>query len=225
MKIISLGQAGLMIENEGSIILIDPYLSNNVEKFEPQNKRKLPINESLFSIKPSCLIFTHCHLDHYDIETIKKYENLEKITTFSPLSVFKDIATRFQKFDNKLVSIGDSFKIGSLEFKTIKAYHSDPEAVGYILNYNGKNIYIVGDSLYKDDLVRNFAAIDKLDYMFVPVNGYGNNMNALEADKLAKQLNARVVIPYHYGMFDDIKFKDLNITNKKELKIYQSLVI
>ena len=37
MKITWLGQAGLMFETDGKIIMIDPYLSDSVKEIEPQN--------------------------------------------------------------------------------------------------------------------------------------------------------------------------------------------
>lgn len=225
MKITSLGQAGLLIEDNGSIILVDPYLSNNVEKFEPQNKRRLPIDESVFLVKPDCLIFTHCHLDHYDIETINKFKDIKNVITFSPISVYNDIKIRYPNFTNKLVTIGDKLKLYNFNITVLKSFHSDKEAVGFLIENNDKIIYIVGDSLYKVELIDNFPKHCAPDYLFVPVNGYGNNMNDVEANELAIKINAKVVIPYHYGMFDDLKFEDFKIKNKKELRIYQSLEI
>ena len=41
MKITWLGQAGLMMETGGRIILIDPYLSDSVAKINPLNYRRV----------------------------------------------------------------------------------------------------------------------------------------------------------------------------------------
>ena len=51
MRIIWLGQAGLLFENDDIKIMIDPYLSDSVEKINPQNYRKVPADKSLFDIK------------------------------------------------------------------------------------------------------------------------------------------------------------------------------
>ena len=50
MKITWLGQAGLMFETENKIILVDPYLSDNVKNFEPKNYRRVPIDERFLKI-------------------------------------------------------------------------------------------------------------------------------------------------------------------------------
>ncbi|HAY96942.1 MAG TPA: hypothetical protein DCY23_01220, partial [Ruminococcaceae bacterium] len=72
MKITFLGQAGLLFEFDGVRVMVDTYLSNSVERVEPKNYRRLPIDESFFDIKPDILILTHNHLDHTDPETLEK---------------------------------------------------------------------------------------------------------------------------------------------------------
>ena len=69
MKITWLGQAGLLFDNGKTKIMIDPYLSNSVEKVNPLNFRRQPVDQQMFSVEPDIMIFTHDHLDHYDPET------------------------------------------------------------------------------------------------------------------------------------------------------------
>ena len=89
MKITFLGQNGFLIESKKSTIIIDPYLSCSVEKIEPQNKRRQPIDERFFKIKPDIAVITHAHADHYDEETLDKFlkENADCVL-FAPPSVF-----------------------------------------------------------------------------------------------------------------------------------------
>ena len=68
MKVTYLGQAGLLFEHEGFRIMLDPYLSDSVAKIEPQNRRRVPVDERFFAIRPDVMIFTHNHADHYDPE-------------------------------------------------------------------------------------------------------------------------------------------------------------
>ena len=39
MKITWLGQAGLLIQTQGVKVMIDPYLSDSVEKINPKSKK------------------------------------------------------------------------------------------------------------------------------------------------------------------------------------------
>ena len=92
MKVTYLGQAGLLFENNGLTIMIDPYLSNSVEKINPQNYRRVPVNESFFNIKPDVMIFTHNHLDHYDPETVSHFITKQShITVLAPKSVWDEV--------------------------------------------------------------------------------------------------------------------------------------
>ena len=53
--------------------MIDPYLSDSVEKINSQNYRRIGAKNELFQICPDMMIFTHNHLDHYDPDTVKKF--------------------------------------------------------------------------------------------------------------------------------------------------------
>ena len=70
MKIIFLGQNGILIESKKSTFVIDPYLSDSVAKTEPQNVRRQKIDERFLKIKPDVVLITHSHADHYDEETL-----------------------------------------------------------------------------------------------------------------------------------------------------------
>ena len=73
MKITWLGQAGLMFEVCGKTVIVDPYLSNSVEKIEPHNYRRVAVDERFLKIKPDIIVLTHNHLDHTDPETLVHY--------------------------------------------------------------------------------------------------------------------------------------------------------
>ncbi len=87
MKITWLGQAGLLFESDEMTVIVDPYLSNSCEKNDPSTKRRVPIDNKYFDIKPDVLIFTHNHLDHFDPETADKYLSMKgDITVLCPAS-------------------------------------------------------------------------------------------------------------------------------------------
>ena len=92
MKITFLGQAGLLFEKNGFKIMLDPYLSNSVEKINPKNYRREPVDESFFNIKPDVMIFTHNHLDHYDPETVEKFLTPNSnVLVLAPKSVWDEV--------------------------------------------------------------------------------------------------------------------------------------
>ena len=48
MEVTWLGQAGLLLDLDGLCVLIDPYLSDSVAKIQPQNHRRIPVDERFF---------------------------------------------------------------------------------------------------------------------------------------------------------------------------------
>ena len=56
MEITYLGQAGFLFETESVKIIVDPYLSDSVEKIQPQNYRRVAVDERFFEIKPNIIV-------------------------------------------------------------------------------------------------------------------------------------------------------------------------
>ena len=92
MKITYLGQAGLLFEVGEMKVMVDPYLSDSVEKVEPANRRRIPVETKWLEVRPDVLIFTHNHLDHYDPETVEKVLlPTSGITVLAPASVYHEV--------------------------------------------------------------------------------------------------------------------------------------
>ena len=223
MKITFLGQNGFLIESKKSIFVIDPYLSDAVEKIEPQNVRRQPIDERYLRIKPDVVIITHSHADHYDEETLDKLLNgVTAATVFAPPSVFAKAKKRYPDCNAVYFESGTSYTAQGEEFIAVKAEHSDPEAIGIIIKCEGKTLYFTGDTLYSEKVFKSLPEI-KIDGVFLPINGRGNNMNAVDAARFAERVNAKFVIPTHFGMFDDMTGKEL-VYNKVVIpEIYKEI--
>ena len=223
MKITYLGQAGFLVETDGKTIIIDPYLSDSVAKFEPQNKRRQPIDQSFLKLKPDVIICTHAHGDHFDVETLKNYLTEDSAITFlSPRSAWTK-AREFKGNNNYvLFNEGTEWTIGNVTLKAVKAEHSDEFAIGVILSAEGKNYFFTGDTLYNKKVIDSVKGID-IYAIFLPVNGRGNNMNKADAVKLYGKVKAKHFVPVHIGMFDDITADDILVKNKVVPTIYQEI--
>ena len=149
MKIIWLGQAGLLFIKDGFKIMIDPYLSDSVEKINPASFRRQAVDESLFEIKPDVMIFTHNHLDHYDPETVFRFISADtNIVVLSPASVWQEVRkiggnNNYIQFNRHTVWTENGIK-----FTAVKAEHSDITPIGVIIDDGDKKYYVTGDTLY-----------------------------------------------------------------------------
>lgn len=224
MKFTWLGQAGVLLDINGKKIIIDPYLSNSVEKINPNNKRRIPINESLFNIRPDIILLTHDHLDHTDPETLEKYLNkYSGITVLASKNAWQT-ARKFGGDHNYVMfnrhTLWTQFYI---TFKAVKAEHSDDDAIGIIITANNKKIYITGDTLYNNDIFGDIQ--DNIDILMLPINGVGNNMNMTDAALFAQKIAPKTVIPMHYGMFDELNPDNFICSGKLIPQLYKEVML
>ncbi len=222
MKITFLGQAGLLFEKNGFMVMVDPYLSDSVEKINPKNFRRVPVDESIFDIKPQMMIFTHCHLDHYDPETVAHFLTPESaVTVLSPSSVWTEV--RKIGGENNFVQFNrhTRWSENGLTFTAVKAEHSDDFAIGVIIGDGETNYYVTGDTLYNEEIFSDLP--EKIDVVFLPINGVGNNMNMTDAALFAKRIGAKKVVPIHVGMFDELSPEAFMCENKIIANIYKEI--
>lgn len=222
MKITFLGQAGLLFEADGFRVMIDPYLSNSVEKINPKNYRRVAVDERFFAIKPDLMIFTHHHLDHYDPETVAHFITEDSgMTVLAPRSVWDDVRTLGGNNNYVLFDRHTEWTQAGLRFTAVKAAHSDPTPIGVIVDDGEKKYYVTGDTLYHSEI---FSDIPNGIYaLFLPVNGVGNNMNMADAARFAERIGAEKVVPIHIGMFDELSAEEFDCKNRVIAKIYEEV--
>ena len=194
MKIRWIGQGGYIINTANTEIIIDPYLSDVVNRIA--NRPRLfhaPIQPS--DIKADAVICTHDHLDHLDIDAIPEMDkNLRFITTSDGKKKLGEMG-----FENvQTITVGETVDIGDISVTAVYANHT-AETFGLIIRANGKTVYISSDTLYDEKLFE--IAQYKPDVTFICINGKLGNMNVEEAVITAKKIGAKVNIPNHYDMF------------------------
>jgi len=222
MKITWLGQAGLLFETDGMKIIVDPYLSDSVEKINSKNKRRVPVDESFLKIVPDVIVLTHNHLDHTDPETLEHYlKNEKSITVLAPVSAWENVRTFGGKHNYIRFNRHSEFTIGNIRFIAVKAEHSDVHPIGVIIEAENKRYYVTGDTLYNTEIFDDIT--DKIDVMFVPVNGVGNNMNMTDAKRFTEKINPEIVVPMHCGLFDGLDMNDFEVQNKIVPEIYKEI--
>jgi len=223
MKITWLGQAGLLFDNGKVKIMVDPYLSNSVEKAEPKIFRRVPVKEELFNIEPDFMVFTHDHLDHYDPETAPRFlcEGRNPMTVLSPTSVWKKARVCGGGHNYVLFDRGSEWTDKGIHFTAVRAVHSDAYAIGVIIEdlTENKVYYVTGDTLYNREIFSDLP--ESIDVIFLPINGVGNNMNATDAVRFFKDSGAKRAVPYHVGMFDSKTADIFDDENKIILEVYK----
>lgn len=194
MTIRFLGQSGYIIKTEKAEIIIDPYLSDSVNRVAGR-PRTLPIPINPKYVKCDAVICTHNHLDHLDPDTVKDINNGQFfITTNEGKTVLSGLGK------DKVVSlnVGESTVISDIEITAVFADHT-VEAFGLIVKAENKTLYFSGDTLYNEKLFD--ISQYKPDITLICINGRLGNMNVEEALITAKRIGAKINIPNHYDMF------------------------
>ena len=195
MKIKFLGQSGYIIKSNNSQIIIDPYLSDSVNRAAGR-ARMLPIPLNPNEISCDAVICTHNHLDHLDPDTVSKIPTGKFfITTNEGKGTLAALGIN----NVAALNIGDSIKVGDFEITAVFADHT-VEAFGLIIRAENKTLYFSGDTLYNEKLFE--ISKYKPDITFICINGRLGNMNVKEAIVTAEKIGAEINIPNHYDMFE-----------------------
>lgn len=222
MKVTWLGQAGLLFETDGMKIVVDPYLSNYCFKTNPASDRRMPVDKKFLDLDVDVYAVTHDHIDHLDPETMPHYLNKDKSVVFlGPVSAW-NIARKSGGNNNYVMfNRHTTWTQDKITFTAVKAEHSDLNAIGIIIDDGSKKYYVTGDTLYNEEVFADLP--DDIYAVFLPINGKGNNMNMTDAAKFAKRVNAKVVVPLHWGLFDSLNPDKFICKNKVIPEIYKEI--
>ena len=219
-----LGQSGFLIQWQGRHLLIDPYLSDSLtKKYAGTNKPHIRMTERV--IAPERLDFvdvvtsSHNHTDHLDGETLIPLWTVNpNLTVLVPRANVNFVAERLQVSQERLTLIwvdGEGIKVNLFTFHAIPSAHEsleqdengDHRFIGLVIQVGKWTIYHSGDCVPYNGLVERLKNW-KIDIALLPINGrdparnVAGNFTADEAAQLAKEINAGLVIPCHYEMFE-----------------------
>lgn len=194
MKIRFLGQSGYILKSGESEIVIDPYLSDSVNRVAGR-PRLLPIPVDPREIFCDAVVCTHNHLDHLDPDTVEKIDPRQFYVTTRE---GKQALAALGRVNVRALREGEELQAGAFTIKAVFAKHT-VEAFGLIVRAEGITLYFSGDTLFDERLFS--VAKERPDYAFFCINGKLGNMNVDEALEAARQIGAPINIPNHYDLF------------------------
>lgn len=203
MKITWLGQLSLLIETEQCCIMVDPYLTDNLrENVGKQFTRMLPVKEDYLTKQPDMILLSHVHGDHTDIPSLTSLMNSGKrVEVLAGAKAWGKVRETIGGKHNYIqMTPGTEWTFRDVHVKAVPAFHSDETAIGFLIHAEGRTIYITGDTLYSQAIAE--AVNEPVHIMFAVMNGLGNNMNYIDAVRLAKAVGAQCCAPMHWGMFE-----------------------
>ncbi len=175
-----------------TIIYLDPYFSG-------EGGRKYPsARKDAHDIKKCDLILiTHEHFDHFEPETVVEIAERTWATVVAPKAVLREL--RLPERQKMEVKAGDKFQAKGVELEVVQAIHpQSAHPVGYIIEKDGIRVYAAGDT-YEFSGMMDI----KCDWALLPVGGT-YTMDIISAEKAAREIKCKYVVPIHYATFDRI---------------------
>jgi L-ascorbate metabolism protein UlaG (beta-lactamase superfamily) len=218
-----LGQSGFLVQWNGIHVLLDPYLSDSLtKKYRQTDKPHVRMTELV--IDPGRLSFadiatsTHNHTDHLDAETLcpilRRNPTLKLVI---PEANRAFVADRLKIDPRQPIGLddGDSVEICGVRFSGVASAHETLDRdekgrakfLGYVLQFGAWSVYHSGDTVRYQEMAQKLQAFH-LDVALLPINGRASerrvpgNLFGREAAQLAKDIEAKLVIPCHYEMFE-----------------------
>lgn len=211
------GHSSYLIKYQGFNILVDPVfcghaspVSTVVKAFEGSD---LYTVEDMPQIE--LLILTHDHYDHADFETLSKLKSKTK-QVISPIGCgehveywgfAKSSITELDWWDEKLVSpIIKLTATPARHFSGRGLVRNKSLWASYVLELGEYRIFIGGDSGYDDQFKKIGKKFKSFDLAILECGQYGENwpyihMFPEETAQAARDLNAQVLFPVHWGKF------------------------
>ena len=213
-----LGQAGFRVEIDGTVAVIDPWVTPHEDRLIP------PAPLELAADGVQLLLITHEHFDHLDLPFLPDFlEHSPDASVVLPAAIAAQVDGVVPESRLVLVDPNDVIEVEGLEIHVVPAFHGvvfedaygdgsavggRPRFVGYALGRQ-RRVYHAGDTIVTDALSDALGRLD-VDVALLPINGRDaereargiiGNMDAAEAVELALAVGARTLVPYHWDGF------------------------
>lgn len=234
-----LGQVGFRFDLGGTVLYVDPYLSDSVRQHEAEDlARLLPVPVPPEGVTDADLVLiTHEHRDHCDCDTLVPLATASPQCRMAGPPPVIDQLRRAGIAEGRLVEMraGALQLAPDLSVLPVPAMHPRIEplagggwrSIGYLIEWRGRRLWHAGDTGVCDELIEHLRRLGPIDVALLPVNesnhfrrrrGIVGNMSVREAFQLAEELGVRCVVPTHWDMFR------ANCTFEEEIRLLYGLL-
>ena len=218
------GHSSLLIQLDGLNILTDPMWSERASPVQFAGPRRWVRPGIAFEDVPplDVVLQSHNHYDHLDAPTIRRLARAHPEASWVvPLGLAAFVCKRGVR-DNRVRELDwwEEHAIGSLRIAATPAMHFSSRGIGdrgdslwcgFALSSdgaNGRHVYFAGDTGYHPEFGAIGERYGPFDVALMPIGAYEPrwfmryvHMNPEEAVAAFRALNARMMVPIHWGTF------------------------
>lgn len=205
MKLQRLSWAGLKVESNGQILLIDAVQNyQRGASIGPEKPFQFVENTAA-----DVVLITHLHSDHYDPEAIRAVLKPE-----GHFVVSEQIATEVTNdgFEPLALALNTPQQIGNFTVTAVFAMDGvGDKQVSWVIEADGQRILHGGDTMWHNQFWQLGKTWQHFDAVFLPVNGAVVNiprvepspvpitLTPIQAITVTRLVHADVLVPIHYG--------------------------
>ncbi len=208
VRITWIGHASFFIQFADSSVVIDPNWANWHGPVKRQREPGLPLHSVPLV---DLVLVTHAHFDHLHKPSLKILKSSDGIVV--PMGS-KSLVRRLGFSKVHEMRIWDQLRLNDLEITHTPCHHWGARYVhdthrdygGYIIRANEKTIFHCGDSTYFEGFSK-IGQRQPIDIALMPIGAYDSpsgrdvHMNPEQAVRAFADIDAKVLIPMHYGTF------------------------
>jgi L-ascorbate metabolism protein UlaG (beta-lactamase superfamily) len=203
-----IGHAAFLVQMGGLNILIDPNWSLWLKGIKRLRTPGVQLHELPMI---DLVLVTHAHFDHLDRRTLRAIAaNQPIVVPFGVGNLVHDLGfERVQELD-----YWGAFRNDGLEITLTPCHHWGARVLhdqhrgfgGFVISHGGRSVYHCGDTAYFDGF-KEIGRRCAVEIALLPIGAYDApsgravHMNPEEAVTAFLELNAKTLIPMHYGTF------------------------
>ncbi|MBU8881975.1 metal-dependent hydrolase [Kaistella sp. DKR-2] len=209
MKIQYLGQNCFLFTYNGKNILSDPFY----------NHGKVQSGFDIAAQKIDFILITHAHGDHTaDVKEVLQHHPEARIIAQPEISAY------FGHSNSIDINFGGSAKFDDLKISMVPASHTSSfpdgtyggEPCGYVFRFQGKNVYLAGDTGVMADMGIFPQLFGNIDLAILPIGSHYTMCARKASFAAAELLKTNKVIGCHFDTFAPIK-----INHEEALKRFE----
>jgi len=211
-----IGHSTYLMKLGNKNVLFDPFFSDLASPLPVGPERYVPPGISLAKLPPvDIIIISHNHYDHLDAKTIEAMPGKERIHVFVPLGLQSFFAKRGYQHIQEL-DWHQSVVLEGLKMTALPAVHFSSRGLGdrnktlwcsWAVHSDEKSCFFAGDTAYSPTIFKEIGnRFGSFDVAIVPIGAYEPvnvmkpvHTNPEEAVQIANDVNARLIIPSHWG--------------------------